>query len=270
MTSKTTKNQKTGLPLNPNASIAADFVKPLLAAIEQMSRETKRELRKTFEEHPGFAQDASISSQSRIAVNMLLTKWEPRFSRLAKRIVKRMIARNVRYSATSVNNSLKQIDKSLGIDVSYISERLSDVIKASTEEAVSLIKLIPQKYLSEVQGQVARSITTGDGLKSLVPFLNEKYEGNIRHARNVALDQTRKSYANINKVRLQENGVTHFVWRHTSGSAHPRKDHIAMNGKTFAFAEPPKIGRMYGKDVYGLPSDLPYCRCIAVPVLNLP
>ena len=259
----------TGLILNPNASIDSDFIKPLLAAIEQMSRETKRELRKTFEEHPGFAQDASISSQSRIAVNMLLGKWEPRFNRLARKLVKRMMSRTVRYSSVSVNQSLKAISPDLGIDITEISERLSDVVKAATEESVSLIKLIPQKYFQEVQGQVARSITTGDGLKSLVPFLNEKYSGNIRHARNVALDQTRKAHATVNAVRLQEAGVTHFVWRHTGGSAHPRKDHVEMDGKEFSFKEPPLIGRMYGKNVYGLPAQLPYCRCRAQPVINL-
>lgn len=268
----TTKNQLTGLPLNPNASIAKDFYAPLLAAIEQMARETKRELRKTFEATPVYdmATDASVSSQSRIQVNMLLGKWEPRFNRLAKKLVKRMMARTVRYSATSVNRSLRQIEPSLGISVSEISERLSDVIKAATEESVSLIKLIPQKYFQEVQGAVSRSITTGDGLKSLVPFLNEKYEGNIKHARNVALDQTRKAYASINATRLQEAGITQFVWKHSGGSAHPRKEHIELSGKTFAFSDPPKIGVMYGKAVYGLPAQLPYCRCIAVPIVELP
>lgn len=265
----TTKNQLTGLLLNPNASIAADFVKPLLAAIEQMSRETKRELRKAFEDNPGFAQDASIASQSRIVVNMLMAKWEPRFNRLAKKLVKRMIARTVRYSAASVKMAVKPILPDLSIDTSIVDERLADVIKAATEEAASLIKLIPTKYLSEVQGQVARSITTGDGLKSLVPFLNEKYEGNIRHARNVALDQTRKAYTAVNTERLKKMGITQFVWRHTSGSEHPRQNHVEMDGKTFELANPPLIGRMYGKDVYGLPAQLPYCRCRMVPVIEL-
>lgn len=254
-----TKNQLTGLTLNPNASIAADFAKPLLAAIEQMCRETKRELKKAFEENPGFAQDASISSQSRIVVNMLLGKWEPRFNRLAKKLVKRMIARTVRYSAVSVKSALKPILPDLSIDTTEVDERLRDVIKAATEEAASLIKLIPTKYLSEVQGQVARSITTGDGLKSLVPFLNEKYEGNIRHARNVALDQTRKAYTSVNTERLKKAGIKQFRWAHTGGSAHPRKDHVEMDGNVYELANPPKIGRMYGKDVYGLPAQLPYC-----------
>lgn len=262
-------NQITGIPLNPNASIASDFYKPILAAIEQMARETKRELRREFEAEPGFAQDASISSQTRIAVNMLLGKWEPRFNRLAKKLVKRMIARTVRYSGTTVNAALKEINPKLGIDTSYVNERLADVIKASTEEAVSLIKLIPSKYFTEVQGAVSRSITSGDGLKSLVPFLNEKYQGNIRHARNVALDQTRKVHASVNATRLQQAGITQFEWLHTSGTAHPRKDHIEMDGKTFRFDDPPLIGKMYGKNVYGLPAQLPYCRCRMVPVIDL-
>lgn len=254
-----TMNRLTGLTLNPNASIAADFTKPLLAAIEQMCRETKRELKKAFEDNPGFAMDASVTSQSRIAVNMLLGKWEPRFNRLAKKLVKRMIARTVRYSAVSVGQALKPILPDLSIDTKEVDERLGEIIKAATQEAVSLIKLIPTQYLAEVQGQVSRSITTGDGLKSLVPFLNEKYEGNIRHARNVALDQTRKAYTSVNTERMRKAGITHFVWRHTSGSEHPRKNHVEMDGNTYEIANPPLIGRMYGKEVRGLPAQLPYC-----------
>jgi SPP1 gp7 family putative phage head morphogenesis protein len=264
-----TKPTMKGIPLRPNASIAADFTKPLLAAIEQMARETKRVLRAEFNAEPGFAQDASISSQSRIAISMLVGKWEPRFSRLAKRIVKRMIARTSRYSAVSVNASLKSMSPTLGIDMTSTNERLQDIIKASVEESVSLIKLIPSKYFSEVQGQVARSITTGDGLKSLVPFLNEKYGQNIRHARNVALDQTRKAYAAINVERMKAAGVTEFEWVHSGGSAHPRQEHIALDGKVFKFSDPPLIGRMYGKDVYGLPAQMISCRCIASPIINL-
>lgn len=264
----TTKNQIAGKAIQPNASIAADFVNPLLAAIEQMSRETKRELRKVFEEYPGFAQDSSISSQSRIAIAMLMDKWEPRFNRLAKKLVKRMISRTNRYSAVTVKQTLKDMLPELAIDTSVVDDRLKDIIKAATEESVSLIKLIPTKYLSDVQGQVARSITTGDGLKYLVPFLNEKYEGNIRHARNVALDQTRKANASINAYRFQKAGVTKFKWKHSAGSAHPRKQHIAMSGNVYEYAKPPNIGRMYGKDVYGLPGYLPYCRCLAVPIFE--
>ena len=103
------------------------------------------------------------------------------------------------------------------IDTSFSDARLEEVIKASTQEAANLIKSIPVNYINEVQGQVMRSITTGQGLKDLVPYLTKKYHGNVRKAKNVALDQTRKAYQSINTSRLKSLGVKKFIWVHSGG-----------------------------------------------------
>ena len=113
-----------------------------------------------------------------------------------------------------------------------------------------------------------RSITTGKGMEDLVPFLNKKYRGNIRHERLVALDQTRKAYQSINTVRLKAMGVKKFIWVHSGGGKEPRIDHIKMSGNEYSFDNPPVIGIMYGNEVRGLPGDLPNCRCICKPVIN--
>jgi len=131
-----------------------------------------------------------------------------------------------------------------------------------------LIKIIPYKFLNEVQGQVMRSITTGKGMEDLVPFLTKKYKGNVKHARLVALDQTRKAYQSINTTRLKTLGVKKFIWIHSGGGKEPRELHKRMSGNEYSFDSPPFIGVMYGNDVYGLPGDLPNCRCICKPVIN--
>jgi SPP1 gp7 family putative phage head morphogenesis protein len=113
-----------------------------------------------------------------------------------------------------------------------------------------------------------RSITTGKGMEDLVPFLTKKYKGNIRHARNVALDQTRKAYQSINTSRLKSMGVKSFIWIHSGGGKEPRQNHIKMSGNEYSFDNPPIIGVMYGENVRGLPGDLPNCRCICKPVIN--
>ena len=43
-------------------------------------------------------------------------------------------------------------------------------------ENVGLIKSIPAQYLNGVQGAVMRSITTGNGMQDLVPYL-QKHKG---------------------------------------------------------------------------------------------
>ena len=113
-----------------------------------------------------------------------------------------------------------------------------------------------------------RSITTGKGMEDLVPFLTKKYKGNIRRARLIALDQTRKAYQSINTSRLKTLGVKSFIWIHSGGGKEPRMEHIRMSGNEYSFDNPPVIGVMYGEEVRGLPGDLPNCRCICKPVIK--
>lgn len=258
-----------GGALRPNASISSDYARIITNQVELMCRDVERELKKLFKDPEyGFAQDASISSQSRILLNYLLSKWGKRFNKIAKSSTDRMIERTIRNSAVTLKISLRDASEDFKIDTTFRNEQIDDVIKASTQEAANLIKLIPQKYLAEVQGQVMRSITTGKGMEDLVPFLDKKYHGNIRHARNVALDQTRKAYQSINTSRLKTLGVKRFIWIHSGGAKEPRPLHIKMSGNEYSFDDPPFIGVMYGEEVHGLPGDLPYCRCICKPVIN--
>ncbi|MFK2876902.1 phage head morphogenesis protein [Rhodanobacter hydrolyticus] len=260
-----------GGELRPAVGIAAEFYKPVRLMLEKMGAEIKREMLAAFHaagmDH--MAMDAPDgSSQARIRLNKIGNKWKPRFSELSKRIVDRMMAQTLKNSAVTLGMSLRQISKDFEVDTSFLNDRIEQVISASTQEAANLIKVIPEQYLSDVQGAVMRSISTGKGLKDLVPTLNRLYDGRIKHARNVALDQTRKAYSNITAARLQALGCESFIWVHTGGGKHPRKDHIDMSGNEYRYDDLPVIGVMYGQEVRGKPGDLPFCRCIQKPVFN--
>jgi len=262
-----------GGELNPSIGIGAEFYKPLRIALEKMAKEIKREMIAALHvaglDVPRYGQDAADGSyQVRIRLNALTRKWDPIFGKLAAKLTDRMIKRTLTHSAATLGMSLRQISKDFEVNTRYIDARLKQVINASTEEAAGLIKLIPQQYLGDVQGAVMRSITRGHGLKDLVPTLNRLYDGRLKHARMVALDQTRKAYSNVNAARLQKIGCEAFVWIHTGGGKHPRKDHIALSGKEFKFSDPPVIGVMYGQEVRGKPGDMPNCRCVMKPVFN--
>jgi uncharacterized protein with gpF-like domain len=258
-----------GGALSPNAKIASDYSKPQIELIKLMYRETKRELEKLYKTtNFESAMDASVSSQARILINWLLKKWTKRFEEVGKKSTDRMVDRTLKNSAATLSMSLKDASKDFEINTSFYNEQINEVIKASTQEAVNLIKTIPQKFLNDVQGQVMRSITTGKGMEDLVPFLTKHYKGDVRKAKLVALDQTRKTYQSVNTSRLKALGVKKFIWIHTGGGSHPRPLHVKMSGNEYSFDDPPVIGEMYGSEVRGLPGDLPYCRCIYKPILN--
>lgn len=264
-----------GGPLIPSAAIAQDFERTILTLIRKMCQETKRELTAMFE-HPGYALDdkggpieeGNPASRARIILNGLMNKYDPLFRKWAKKAARRMVDRNLTHSTGQLKKSLKEMGKAMTVRPDFMSDRLREITVASANEAAELIRLIPQKYLGEVAGATMRSITSGNGMEDLIPFLNEKYGQNIRHARNVAHDQTRKTFTAITTERVKAAGITEFVWKHSHGGRHPRKLHQELDGKTFRYDDPPYIGDMYGKKVFGLPNDLPNCHCFARPVLN--
>jgi SPP1 gp7 family putative phage head morphogenesis protein len=256
--------------LRPSAGVEQEYLQAILPLVRRMCDETRKALTAVFEEHAtDSAMDGNPSSQARITLAALLRKYEQMFNRVARKATKRMIQRTLKHSTVTLGMSLKDIAKDFTLKTDFLhTDRMQEVITAATTEATGLIKLIPQKYISDVQGQVMRSITAGQGLKDLVPYLNAKYDGNVKHAKWVAMDQTRKSYSNINAARLQAAGVKEFIWLHVGGSQEPRPLHIALSGQKFRFDDPPVIGVMYGVEVRGKPGDLPRCRCLMRPVLN--
>src|SRR5262249_44803197 len=121
-------------------------------------------------------------------------------------------------------------------------------------------------YLNGVQQAVMRSITTGNGLKDLVPFLQKHRGITLRRARIIAEDQTRKAFSNISRIRMERVGIKEFEWLHSRGSLHPRKLHIDYSGKTFSFENPPIIEERTGER--GFPGQAINCKCRMRPVVR--
>lgn len=269
-----------GSVLSPNAAIEQEYTAVILTLVRRMCDDTKKAMQAVFAgqapdiapAEPAAMDAANVPSgtsmQARIALNALMDKYEPLFNRWAKKATKRMMDRTVKNSGITLGMSLRQMSAAVQLDATKITPALQEIVNASTTEAVSLIKLIPAKYLTNVQGAVSRSITSGNGMQDLVPYLEKQYQGNVRHARNVAIDQTRKSLNNVNAERMSAIGVKTYEWIHTSGAKEPRALHQALSGKVCSLDDPPYIGEMYGEPVYGKPGDLPMCRCRMRPILD--
>lgn len=263
-----------GTPLQYPAGVSTRYVQDLTALVAQMTAQTNREITKLFKGQAAqsfFAQDAApvggnIASQARILVNSLENRFNALFSRKAKPMAERMVKSADAASTTALHSSLTKLTGGLSLKTSQITPALEVIYNASVAANVSLIKSIPSQYMQDVQGSVMRSITSGNGLADLVPDL-EKYEGiTHRRATNIALDQTRKAYNNINQGRMEAIGITSFMWHHSGGGAHPRELHIEMDGQTYDFADPPVIDEGTGET--GIPGQAVNCRCTMSPIFD--
>jgi SPP1 gp7 family putative phage head morphogenesis protein len=263
-----------GHPLRLNAGVESRYVVALQALCAQMTAQVKREVLRLFASQAAtnhFGMDAApaggnIASQARILVRSLENRFNALFADRAPLLADQMASGAQAVSQTALHSSLAKMTGGLSLKTSLLTPKLRTVYRAAVQENVSLIKTIAAEYLKNVERSVMRSITTGNGLETLVPDL-ERYEGYThRKAKNVALDQTRKTYNAINRERMTGIGVKRFQWIHSGGGAEPRPLHVAYNGEVFSFDDPPVIDERTGER--GIPGQAINCKCTMAPVFD--
>lgn len=264
-----------GATLHVSETISARYAERWTKLVDHMTKETMREVVASLRENlPDDAvMDASPANQVQMVFNALQKKWAQAFGRFASDAAWQFIDEVSDNSAAKLKTSLKELSGDLTLDTGVITGELRDMLDASVKENVALIKRTNGKYLDEMQGDVMRSIQTGDGLKDLIPALEQRGVQVKNWAQNVALDQTRKAFNGINKGRMQALGMDDFEWIHGGGSNHPREYHRdVLDGNIYKLSDPPVIQKAHGKtpEVKGLPGQLPYCRCTMRPVFRLP
>ena len=254
-----------GKPLQANAGLEAAYYKKIKRILDMMANETSREVAKVLKSDAakGFAMDASISSAFRVLFNKLTRKYDRVFAEHAKGYAEYLIRQSESQSKTTLGASLKQLSGGLSIKTDNMTPKLREVIKASVDENTSLIKSVGSDYMDKVRDDVMRSITATDtggltGLRDRIDkSLTSRYAQQRNKAKNVALDQTRKVYNNINAERMKSVGVTKFEWNHSGGSQNPREDHIKMDGNIYSFDDLPVIDRRTGER--GIPGQAINC-----------
>lgn len=264
------QNVVRGKALNYNAAVQSRYVASLQAMVDEMRRITDIEVRRWWRgsgaEHY-FAEDAapSVTAQARRLMLTLTQRFEGLFAK-AESAADRMMRETDASSVSSLHGSLSDLTGGLSLKTSITPPALRQAVQAGVAENVGLIRSISSRYLDQVQGAVMRSITTGRGLQDLVPEIAKQGEIAERRARNIALDQTRKAYNTVNRVRMEALGVRKFEWLHSGGGAHPRKEHQRMDGKIYSFDDPPVIDPRTGER--GFPGQAPNCRCRMLPVIE--
>lgn len=265
-----------GPKLSYNAAIQERYSIALERLTKQMIRETTKQIKRLFmgrisdeffeNQEKISAMDASFSSQAKILLNSLSRTFQNLFNFKATILASTMVENTTKTSTGNVYQSLKELSGGLSLKTSVVSKGQEEIAIALIYENVSLIKSIPEEYFKDITGAVMRSITGGQGIADLSPYL-EKYEDiTYRRAKNIALDQTRKAYNGINRQKLLKNGIKQFEWVHSGGGLHPRESHIDIDGEIFSLdatkirEEQAKLG--VPEQDRGFPGEPVNCRCV--------
>jgi SPP1 gp7 family putative phage head morphogenesis protein len=264
MSSSSKRKERTLRPLYSNAGIEADYRKRLIALIEAMQNSIVYWLYISYranEPEIKMAMDALPANALRKSVKQLSKQWSKRFNDMAPKLA--------RYFATQVSRrsdkTLQRILKQGGISVEFkMTKAQRDVMRATVNANVALIRSIPQQYLHQVEGMVMRSVQEGRNLSDLSKDLKKQFGITKRRAALIARDQNNKASSALSRVRRLELGIDEAIWIHSGGGKHPRPTHVRNDGKRFNIKKgwwDPAIKR------YTWPGVEIGCRCVDRPVI---
>lgn len=244
--------------VNYNAGNISWYRKNLAHLVRSMSKTTRTTLLNIFDN-----QSPSVDIAKRV-LGDLSDVWLDRFLKDSHLISAEMVSKTIK----SADINLLQLGKVDGfkINLNWTPE-LEQLSKAVIAENVSLIKSIPEKYFTEVEGMVYRSVAKGGDSKGLIDDLNryfsEREHITTKRVTNIAQDQIRKATASLTIERQKAAGVTHGIWIHSAGQANPRKAHVEAHGKVFKLSDGYPCGPN-GK--YVKPAEEINCSCTFRPV----
>ena len=259
-------------PVHPNAGIEAEYRKKLLALVDEMARSFNYFVKAAYRKNePAIAQDATPAAELQDAIEKLTRQWRARFSTGSSALA--------RYFALAASRrsdaAMMKILKDAGFTVEFkMTPAMRDIMRATVEQNVALIKSIPEQYLTQVQGSVMRSVQAGRDLGALAKDLQEHYGVTKRRAAFIARSQNNLATASMTRARQTEVGITESVWLHSGGGREPRPTHVAKSGKRYDVAKgwyDPHAYRVKGGGWRGewiWPGQLPGCKCVSKPVVK--
>lgn len=274
-----------GSALNFPVGVEKEFVRDFKKIVKAVIRETEKTVKQIFATPASkefFAEetepitlgldDDDVSAAAKKALEGLFNRVDDMTKKRAKAVSERMVDGVNRSSQASMASSLKELSGGVTLKTSALGGDISIKLQAAIKVNTDLIHSVTGTYINNISDAVYRSIMLGNGLQDLIPFLRDQSGMTHRHAKNVALDQTRKAYTSLNLERMKNVGLTHFEWLHSGGGQRPRKFHIdqfpaGLNGGIYRVDDPPVIDKKTGEK--GFPAQAIFCKCRMIPVLVL-
>lgn len=246
--------------MKPNAGVEAWYRRQLDKQIREMQGSVVYWLTANYKASgAAVAMDASPAVFMREAMRKLARRWTKRFDDIAKKLADRFSNDAMKNSDVSLYNALD----TAGFTVEFkMTDPMNNALQATIAENVGLIRSIPEKYFTEVEGLVMRSVARGRDLSFLTDELQKRYGITRRRAALIARDQNNKATSVMQSARQQSLGITEGIWRHSHAGKEPRPSHVKADGERFDLSK-----GMYLDNKWVMPGEEINCRCTWSPVI---
>lgn len=259
-----TTKRKTARAVTPNLGVERAYKRAMEKLIDEMSNSFEYWLAAAYKANPPrmeVAMDALPSAELSKKVRDLGKRWIKKFDDMAAAIAQKF----TESGRKATDSSFQQALKDAGFAVEFkVTPVMRDAMNATIAENVSLIKSIPQQYLTQVEGTIMRGFTAGRDLKAITDELSAHYGVSKRRAAIIARDQSNRLTATVTQARRVELGLFEAEWVHSGGGKVPRPSHVKA-GKDKARFDVRKGLLLDGEHI--LPGSIINCRCSSRTIL---
>jgi SPP1 gp7 family putative phage head morphogenesis protein len=260
------RSEKVLRPVHPNQGVEAEYRRQMFKLIDLMHDSVMYwiEVRYKNNEPNVMSFDAKTPAVVlRMTIGKLKKQWLKRFNDVAKNLAE-YVAADIR---ANTDRQMKSMLKKAMVPITVkfdMTPAQKDIMHATVQANVSLIKSIPEQYLKGVEGAVMRSVQQGRDLGKLTKELRTKFGVTKRKAAEIARDQNNKATSAFQRARQIELGIEEAIWMHSHAGKKPRPTHVAMNGKRYDV----KKGMWDSAEKeFILPGTLINCRCTSRSVI---
>lgn len=132
------------------------------------------------------------------------------------------------------------------------------------DEQVTLIQSIPLEAAKRVHELTLKGLEDSTRAKQIAQEILRSNEVAASRAMLIARTEVARTAATLKQARAESIGATHYIWR-TSHDSDVRSDHKALDGKVFAWKDPPISDVASG--TRSNPGCIWNCRCYAEPII---
>lgn len=208
-----------------------------------------------------IARDGLPAEELQKAVRKLARRWQRQINEGAPALAKYF----AQAAEDRTSGDLERILSESGLTVEFtLTPAQRDVLKATVNANVALIRSLPAKYFASVEQAVMESVQQGRDLSYLAKRLQREHGITKRRAALIARDQNNKATSALQRARQTELGIKKAIWHHSHAGKVPRRTHVQMDGKTYDVQKgmyDSKEGR------YVHPGELINCRCTGESVI---
>lgn len=156
----------------------------------------------------------------------------------------------------------QEISRLLRIEV--MTAPTGKAMRELLNEQVTLIQSIPLEAAKRVHELTIKGLEDSTRAAQIAKEILRSNEVAASRAMLIARTEVARTAATLKQARAESIGSTHYIWR-TSHDSDVRADHKALDGKVFAWNDPPVADKASGTKAN--PGCIWNCRCYAEPII---